>query len=85
MAKKGSHIYCAKDQVESRLDFGCQIHTSGTVNLFIRVPSLTTGKIPNVTTLVAVGLILPLAMYTTNVTYVLLMCSFISVLNLLCT
>ena len=32
----------------SRLDFGCQHHTSGTVDEFLRVPSLVPGNRQNV-------------------------------------
>ena len=35
------------DVAGSRLDFGCQHHTSGTVNEFLQVPSLAPGNKPN--------------------------------------
>ena len=47
--KKGktiSPIDSAKNLVRSSLDFGCQHHTSGAVNEFLRVPSPAPGIMP---------------------------------------
>jgi hypothetical protein len=48
VCKNISPIDSAKNQlVRSRLDFGCQHHTSGAVNELLPVPSLAPGKMPN--------------------------------------
>ena len=36
-----------KNWVKSRLDLGCQHHTSGAVNEFLRVPITAPGTMPN--------------------------------------
>ena len=46
-SKKGKYISSnesAKNLLWSSLDFGCQHHTRGTVNVFLQVPNLAPGK-----------------------------------------
>ena len=45
--KHQSHWQC-QNLVRSRLDFGCQHHTSGAINELLWVPSLAPGIMPNV-------------------------------------